>query len=67
MRFILSIQKYGAVVGLRPFLPNQKTPFNSRNVKICLVYSLLFVSSTAFLVFDANLIREYAEAFLEKK
>lgn len=63
MRLFLAVQKYGYNVGVRPFLPDQKIPFNRRSVEVLLIYSLFIISSTAFLAFDANSFREYTEAF----
>lgn len=57
------VLKYAAMVGIRPLRPGHKNPFNRRNISVLLIYSLFFISATAFLVFDANSFDEYAEAF----
>lgn len=63
MQLFLAVQEHSAAVGIRPILPGQKTPFNGRSISVLLIYSLFFISATAFLAIDANSFREYAEVF----
>lgn len=63
MKLFQACQEYMAIIGVRPLLPGEKHPFNRQNVRVLLVFGLAFILTSAFLIFDAQTLRQYAECF----
>lgn len=65
IRFFRFIQKSYYTVGIRPLSSQNKWfgSYNWRNSIVLLFLSIMFVASTAFLLFQANSFEEYGTAF----
>lgn len=61
MKLFQVCQKYMAIIGIRRLLPDEKFPFNRRNVGILFIFGQSFIAASAFLVFDAKTLKEYTE------
>lgn len=63
MKLLAQIQAYAAFVGLHRPPPGINTTFNRRNIVFILSFGIFFISSTAFLIFNAKTFLEYEECF----
>lgn len=54
---------YGAVIGIVPIAPGVLAKYNRRNLTVLLIFGVFFILSTAFILFDANTLKEHANAF----
>lgn len=63
MKVLVTIENCAKVLGIRRLEPDQTNPFNRRNICVLLIYVLYFISTTAFLLFDANTFQEFTECF----
>lgn len=61
MKLFRKSQEYMAIIGVRPLWPGEKMPFNCQNVGVFLIFLQTLIMGTAFLVFDAQTLREYTE------
>lgn len=60
-----TLQQYGAILGLFPPRPGQTSFFNRRTTIVLMIFGLFLISSTAFLMLDAQTFGDYAEAFFQ--
>lgn len=58
MKLFENNRKGGKFIGIE-----EGRTFTRRNVFVLLLYVLFFVTSTAFILFDANTFEDYSEAF----
>lgn len=58
-----SLRKFIRMLGIHPSQPNQRYSFSLKSVAIFMTLILLFASSTAYFLFKAETIPEYAQCF----
>lgn len=63
MKLFQLCQKYMAIIGVRPLLPDEKRAFNLRNVLILLILCICFTAAIAFFFLDAQTLKEYSDCF----
>lgn len=63
MKLAQMIVEYSKIIGLHELPSEQQRKLNYRNVIILLLFVMSLISATAFIFYDANTPREYAEAF----
>lgn len=63
IRFFKFIRELFETMGLHPYQSNQNHSYNWRNSLILLFLVLMFIASTAFLLFEANSIDEFGKSF----
>lgn len=61
MKLFQASQKYLAIIGVRPLLPDEKSPFNRRNLQVFIFVGWSMTAAIAFLFIDAQTLQEYAE------
>lgn len=63
IRLFRSVRKFQRTMGVYSTKPNQRAPFNYRNLFILSCYTQLTIPSTLFLVFKAKSFKDYADCF----
>lgn len=63
MKIFQSIRHHFEFVGISQAQSLRKHPFNLRNLAILLIYLQFLITSTAYVLFEAKTIREFADSF----
>lgn len=61
IKLVVSVKQYYRTMGIYPKQPNQYYTINARNIFFSLSMALISISTSAFFIFKASSIREYAE------
>lgn len=59
LKLFQSVKKFQQIQGICPPSPHQRTPFNGRNLFILFCFAQMFLSATAFILFEAQSMYEF--------
>lgn len=61
--FFIILRKYAKNMGIAELAPGQTNPFNRRTAIVATIFLIYLLSSTAYLLLDANTFRDYTMCF----